>query len=161
MADAFDVETRSRMMAKIRSKNTTPELLIRKALHVRGYRFRLHAKNLPGKPDLLLPKYNSAIFIHGCFWHGHSCRYFKVPQTRQEYWMGKIGKNQDRDKRQLAALQALNWRVLVVWECAVRSMKKESTPLLINQILYWLHQGPAFAEIDESNLEFTCSQTGQ
>ena len=135
MTDVVDVETRSRMMSNIRSKNTSPELLIRKALHARGFRFRVHAKNLPGTPDLVLSKYKAAVFIHGCFWHGHRCHYFKVPQTRQEFWLEKIGKNQARDEQQIASLRAQNWRVLTIWECAVRSMKKQKTPLLIDQIV--------------------------
>lgn len=159
MTDVVDVETRSRMMSNIRSKNTSPELLIRKALHARGFRFRVHAKNLPGTPDLVLPKYKAAVFIHGCFWHGHRCRYFKVPQTRQEFWLEKIGKNQARDEQQIASLRAQNWRVLTIWECAVRSMKKQKTPLLIDQIVYWLLQGSALAQIDETHLESACSQT--
>lgn len=151
MTDVVDVETRSRMMAKIRSKNTSPELLIRKALHARGFRFRVHVKNLPGTPDLVLPKYNAAIFIHGCFWHGHNCRYFKVPQTRPEFWIDKIGKNKERDERQLAAIQALNWRVLVIWECAVRTMNKDKTSLLIDETISWLLQGQKFSKIDEAH----------
>ena len=153
LTDVVDVETRSRMMANIRSKNTSPELLIRKGLHARGFRFRLHIKNLPGTPDLVLPKYKAAIFIHGCFWHGHSCRYFKVPQTHQEFWMRKIGKTQDRDKLQLDAMQSLNWRVLVIWECATRTMKKRNTPLLIDKIIDWILKGPELCHIDEANLD--------
>ncbi|MFI8337030.1 very short patch repair endonuclease [Pseudomonas taetrolens] len=160
MTDVVDVETRSRMMTNIRSKNTSPEILIRKALHARGFRFRVHVKKLPGTPDLVLPKYKAAIFIHGCFWHGHSCRYFKTPQTRQAFWMEKIGKNQERDKRQLVAIQALNWRVLVIWECAVRTMKKQNTSLLMDKIVYWLLQGPEFSQIDEANLETVCTKAG-
>lgn len=155
MSDVVNAETRSKMMSKIRSKNTSPELSIRKALHARGFRYRIHAKNLPGTPDLVLPKYKAAIFIHGCFWHGHNCRYFKVPQTRKEFWMEKIGKNQERDKRQLALLQSLNWRVLIIWECAVRAMKKQRTPLLIDHIIDWLLQGSEYAQIDEAHLAVT------
>ena len=159
MTDVVDVKTRSRMMSNIRSKNTSPELLIRKALHARGFRYRVHARNLPGTPDLVLPKYKAVIFVHGCFWHGHHCRYFKVPQTRQAFWLEKIGKNQMRDEQQVATLRALNWRVLIIWECAVRSMKKQRTPLLIDQIVYWLLQGSEFAQINETHLESACSQT--
>lgn len=159
MTDVVNIETRSRMMSNIRGKNTSPELLIRKALHARGFRFRVHAKNLPGTPDLVLPKYKAAVFVHGCFWHGHRCRYFKVPQTRREFWLDKIGKNQARDEQQIAALRALNWRVLIIWECAVRSMRKQRTPLLIDQIVCWLLQGSEFSQINETDLESACSQT--
>jgi DNA mismatch endonuclease (patch repair protein) len=141
------------MMAGIQGKNTKPELLIRKALHARGFRFRLHVKDLPGKPDLVLPKYRALIFIHGCFWHGHTCRYFKVPQTRPEFWLEKIGKNQTRDILQEGALKAMGWRVLIVWECAVRSMKKEKSPLLVDLIASWLINGSEYFQIDEDALE--------
>lgn len=150
MTDVVDVETRSRMMANIRSKNTSPEILIRKALHARGFRFRVHVKKLPGTPDLVLPKYKAVIFIHGCFWHGHNCRYFRIPQTRHEFWMEKIAKNQVRDRQQLAALRVLNWRVLVIWECAVRTMKKQIAPVLIDSVVYWLLQDSELTQIDES-----------
>lgn len=159
MVDVVDAATRSRMMSGIQGKNTSPELLIRKALHARGFRFRIHAKDLPGKPDLLLPKYRAAVFIHGCFWHGHACRYFKVPKTRPEFWLEKIGKNQIRDELQEAALKALGWRVLVVWECAVRSMKKEKSPKLVDLIADWLINGSEYFQIDETLLELGCSQT--
>ena len=93
MADVVDRKTRSRMMSGIRGKNTRPELLIRKGLHARGFRFRLHDKRLPGKPDLVLPKYSAVIFVHGCFWHGHDCHLFKWPQSRREFWRKKITRN--------------------------------------------------------------------
>ncbi|MEE4306972.1 very short patch repair endonuclease [Pseudomonas alliivorans] len=153
MTDVVDAATRSRMMAGIQGKNTSPELLIRKALHARGFRFRIHAKHLPGKPDLVLPKYNAAIFVHGCFWHGHDCRFFKVPQTRPEFWLEKIGKNRARDLVQIAALQDLGWRVLVVWECAVRSMKKQKTMLLIDLIGEWLVNGSEYLQLNEEMAE--------
>lgn len=140
------------MMSGIQGKNTSPEMLIRKALHARGFRFRIHGKHLPGKPDLLFPKYKAAVFIHGCFWHGHACRYFKVPQTRTEFWMEKIGKNQVRDKRQEDALNLMGWRVLIVWECAVRLMKKEKSPMLVDLLATWLINGKGNLQIDEASL---------
>lgn len=152
MTDVVDVATRSRMMAGIQGKNTKPEILIRKALHARGFRFRLHVKDLPGKPDLVLPKYRALIFVHGCFWHGHACRYFKVPQTRPEFWLEKIGSNQRRDSLQEEALKAMGWRVLVVWECAVRSMRKEKSSLLVDLIANWLKNRSKYFQIDEHML---------
>jgi len=152
LVDVVDAATRSRMMSGIKGKNTTPELLIRKALHARGFRFRIHAKHLAGKPDLLLPKYKAAVFIHGCFWHGHTCRYFKVPQTRPEFWLEKIGKNQIRDNFQREALKALGWRVLIVWECAVRAAKKQGDSTLIDMIADWLLSEKISCQIDEENL---------
>ena len=159
MVDVVDVATRSRMMSGIQGKNTSPELLIRKALHARGFRFRIHAKHLPGKPDLLLPKYKAAVFIHGCFWHGHACRYFKVPQTRPEFWLEKIAKNQIRDGLQESALREMGWRILIVWECAVRSMKREKSPLLVDLIANWLINGSEYFQIDENALGPRCLQT--
>ena len=103
MVDIVDKATRSRMMSGIRGKDTKPEVLIRKALHGRGLRYRLHASDLPGKPDLVFPRYGAALFIHGCFWHGHDCKYFKLPATRTEFWGGEINDNRDRDGRQLDA----------------------------------------------------------
>lgn len=157
MTDVVDLATRSRMMAGIKGKNTKPEILIRKALHAQGFRFRLHVKDLPGKPDLVLPKYRALIFVHGCFWHGHACRYFKVPQTRSEFWLEKIGKNQRRDSLQEEALKAMGWRVLVVWECAVRSMRKENSSLLVDLIANWLKNGSKYFQIDEHMLSPGCS----
>ena len=157
MTDVVDVATRSRMMAGIQGKNTKPEILIRKALHARGFRFRLHVKDIPGKPDLVLPKYRALIFVHGCFWHGHGCRYFKVPQTRPEFWLEKIGKNQRRDSLQEEALKAMGWRVLVVWECAVRSMRKDKSSLLVDLIASWLKNESKYFQIDEHMLSPGCS----
>jgi DNA mismatch endonuclease (patch repair protein) len=143
------------MMSGIQGKNTKPEISIRKALHARGFRYRIHAKNLPGKPDLVLPKYSAVVFVHGCFWHGHSCRYFKIPQTRPDFWRDKIEKNRARDKIQESFLSAEGWRVLVVWECAVRSMNKEKSQLLIDLIAEWLINGNEYLQIDETK----CSPT--
>lgn len=152
MNDIVDVATRSRMMSGIKGRNTSPEILIRKAMHARGYRFRLHVKGLPGKPDLVLPKFKSVIFVHGCFWHGHSCRYFKMPNTRHEFWSDKITNNQKRDEAQVLELMALGWRVLIIWECAIRFIKKHQTSALIDQVSSWLASGDLHLEIDEKSL---------
>jgi len=109
-------------MAAIRSANTRPEMRVRSALHGLGFRFRLHGKDLPGRPDIVLPKYGTAIFVHGCFWHCHRCKYGSVvPATRAEFWAAKRGGNVERDRRNAAALRKLGWRVLVMWECEVRT----------------------------------------
>lgn len=155
MVDVVDTVTRSRMMSGIKGKNTKPEVSIRKALHARGFRYRIHVNNLPGKPDLVLPKYKAVVFVHGCFWHGHTCRYFKIPQTRPDFWLVKIEKNQMRDRLQEVALLSDGWRVLIVWECAVRSMNKKKSRLLIDQIANWLINGNEYLQIDES----ICSPT--
>ena len=107
-------------MSRIRGANTRPELLLRRGLHARGLRFRLHRKDLPGKPDLVFPKRRAVILVHGCFWHGHGCPMFKLPATRAEFWRSKIAGNQERDRNAIAALRAGGWRILVVWECSLR-----------------------------------------
>lgn len=120
MSDTVPPEVRSRMMAGIRGKDTKPEMLVRHLLHERGFRYRLHRKDLPGKPDIVLPKYSAVILVHGCFWHGHDCRYFKLPGTRTEWWAEKLAQNRTRDMKNHTDLIAAGWRVLVVWECAMR-----------------------------------------
>jgi len=118
MVDVVDSATRSRMMAGIQSKNTKPELLVRRYLHGRGLRFRLHAKELPGKPDLVFPKYKAVVFVHGCFWHRHSgCKFAVVPASNVEFWKQKLDSNRERDQRNNRRLKVLGWKVLTVWEC--------------------------------------------
>ena len=107
-------------MSRIRGRGTKPELILRRWLHARGLRFRLHCKELPGKPDLAFPRWRAVILVHGCFWHGHDCPMFKRPATRAKFWNIKIARNQERDREAAAALRAAGWRVLVVWECALR-----------------------------------------
>jgi len=120
--DVHTRQQRSRNMAAIRSSNTKPEVRVRSALHALGFRFRLHRKDLPGRPDIVLPKYSTVIFVHGCFWHCHRCRYGSVvPTTRAEFWAAKRQGNVARDRRNARALHRLGWRVLVVWECEVRN----------------------------------------
>ena len=121
MVDVVDKATRSRMMSGIRGKDTRPEMIVRRALHKAGYRYRLHDKKLPGKPDIVLPKYKTVIFVHGCFWHGHNCKYFKWPRTRPEFWREKISGNVERDRKAFAKLEKLGWRVVVIWECETRN----------------------------------------
>lgn len=116
--DKFDAATRSRMMASVRSKNTKPEMRVRKTAHRIGYRYRLHRKDLPGKPDLVFPSRKIALFVHGCFWHGHPCnRGDRMPATNVEYWREKIARNQRRDNANLLRLRELGWTPVVVWEC--------------------------------------------
>jgi DNA mismatch endonuclease, patch repair protein len=124
MPDVVRPEVRSRMMSGIRGKNTKPELLLRSGLHRRGLRFRIHDKRLPGKPDIVFPGRHAVVFVHGCFWHGHEgCRFFKVPETRRDFWLEKIRGNQARDALAIEALESKGWRVAVVWECATRDPK--------------------------------------
>lgn len=123
MTDVVEKATRSRMMAAIRSRNTKPERVVRSALHRRGFRFTTHPTKLPGKPDIVLPAYRAAIFVHGCFWHGHGCKYFKWPLTNSTFWRNKIDGNFARDARTLQALRSTGWRVRVIWECITRDEK--------------------------------------
>jgi DNA mismatch endonuclease (patch repair protein) len=137
MTDVHDKKTRSYNMSRIRSKGTKPEMLVRKYLFSKGFRFRLNVKNLPGKPDIVLAKYKTAIFIHGCFWHGHqNCKYFVVPKTRAEWWIDKITHNKILDVENLAKLKAKGWNVLVIFECELMKDKIESTLSEITTNLY-------------------------
>ena len=124
MADIVDPATRSRMMARIRGKNTKPELLIRKALHARGFRYRIHCKDLPGNPDMCFPKHRAVIFVHGCFWHGHDCHLFKWPKTRPEFWSAKIARNREVDGLAEQKLLSEGWRVATIWECALKGRER-------------------------------------
>jgi DNA mismatch endonuclease (patch repair protein) len=136
MADVHSVETRSYNMSRIRSENTKPEMLVRKYLFARGFRYRLHDKKLPGKPDIVLPKYKTIIFIHGCFWHGHEgCRYYVVPKTRTEWWLNKINTNQAKDTLAVAGLQASGWKIVTIWECELKKSLLEQTLLVLEQQL--------------------------
>jgi DNA mismatch endonuclease, patch repair protein len=148
MVDIVDKNTRSRMMSGIRAKNTKPELLVRKLLHRRGFRFRLNVKTLPGKPDLVFPKHNAVVFVHGCFWHGHGCRLFKWPSTRKEFWRNKIRGNVITDQKSNVALLADGWRIAVIWECAIRGKLKE-IDRVIDQVSDWLASNTQILEIKE------------
>jgi DNA mismatch endonuclease (patch repair protein) len=125
MADVHSKEIRSFNMSRIKSKNTKPELLVRKFLHANGFRFRLHVKDLPGKPDIVLPKYKTVIFIHGCFWHGHDqCKYYVIPKTKTEWWLNKINGNKSKDTINIRLLKNIGWKVIEIWECELKSMSK-------------------------------------
>ncbi len=138
MPDVHDRATRSRNMAAVKGKDTKPELLIRRGLHGLGYRYRIQAKDLPGRPDLVFPKYNAVLFVHGCFWHGHACPLFRLPATRTEFWRNKITSNVRRDQKALAALQSQGWRAATVWECALRGRHSLPPPGLLADISTWL-----------------------
>jgi DNA mismatch endonuclease (patch repair protein) len=133
--DIVDATTRSRMMSGIRSKDTQPEMLVRKYLHSQGFRYRLHARKLPGSPDLVLPKYKVAIFVHGCFWHRHhGCRYATTPASNAERWKLKFDTNTERDARKENMLRAAGWRVIVVWECELKRAPTERLDRLVGEI---------------------------
>jgi len=144
MADVVNEKTRSRMMANITSHNTKPELFVRSQLHKQGFRFRKNVKSIKGTPDIVLKKYSALIFTHGCFWHGHDCRYFKLPSTRREFWSNKIEGNRKRDFKTISALTEKGWRICIVWECAIRSPKRID---YISQIASWIKSNHKFKEI--------------
>lgn len=139
VADVVDRSTRSRMMAGIRGKNTKPEILLRKALHAQGIRFRLHAGNVPGRPDIVFPRYRAVCFVHGCFWHQHpGCRYAATPKTRPEFWQLKFAANSDRDKVVMDLLRLGGWRVAIVWEC---TLKSNDPAAVAGTLKEWLNDG--------------------
>lgn len=128
MADVHDKATRSYNMSRIKGKDTKPEMLVRKFLHAQGFRYKLHVKTLPGKPDIVLPKYKTVIFIHGCFWHGHErCKYYVIPKTRTEWWLNKINSNTANDKRAGKALKKEGWEIITLWECQLKPKTLEKT----------------------------------
>lgn len=141
MADIVSKAVRSKMMSSIRSKNTQIEMVLRKKLWSSGFRYKLHCSHLPGKPDLVFPKYNTVIFINGCFWHGHACALFRLPKTRTDFWFSKISKNRKNDARNIFLLRNSNWRILTVWECILRGKKETEIDALVNQIINWLISG--------------------
>lgn len=137
-ADIVSTSVRSRMMAAVKGKNTTPELAIRSALHRRGFRFRLHRKDLPGKPDIVFAGRNAVIFVHGCFWHGHDCHLFRWPKSREDFWREKIGSNIKRDRNQREALANAGWRIGTVWECALKGKTRLPFDSVVDQCAMWL-----------------------
>ena len=151
-ADIVTQAVRSRMMAGIKDKNTKPELVVRSELHRMGFRFRLHRKDLPGKPDLVFPKYNAVLFVHGCFWHGHDCHLFKWPKTRTEFWHQKIVGNRTRDQRQLMELQSKGWRTGIIWECAIKGKYKLPIDSVSDRCSAWLLS-------NNDKLRLSCNET--
>jgi DNA mismatch endonuclease (patch repair protein) len=137
MTDVLTPEQRRLNMSRIRGRDTKPELLLRRGLHARGLRFRLNRRDLPGCPDLVFPRFRAAIFVHGCFWHGHDCPMFKWPETRIEFWRKKIQGNKQRDHDVQDALAKENWRVLVVWECALRGPLRRPLDDMVNEVIKW------------------------
>ena len=135
MSDVHDKATRSYNMSRIKGKNTKPEVLVRKFLFHNGYRYRINYSKLPGKPDIVLPKYNTVVFVHGCFWHAHeNCEYFVLPKTNTEFWKAKLNGNKEKDKENISMLKKEGWNVVVIWECQLKSKNYIST--LENLISY-------------------------
>jgi DNA mismatch endonuclease (patch repair protein) len=147
MPDIVDKSTRSRMMSTIRGKNTRPEVAVRKEMHHRGFRYRLHVKELAGKPDIVFPRCRAVVFINGCFWHGHDCRFFRMPTTNADFWRSKIDHNRLNDEKAKSQLIAAGWRVAIVWECALRGKKQAGVSAVADALQLWLAGDDSLVEI--------------
>lgn len=151
MADVVSPAVRSRMMAGIRGKNTKPEIIVRHGLHALGFRYRLHDRKLPGKPDLVFPARQAVIFVHGCFWHGHDCHLFKWPSTREDFWQTKITRNRENDLRHSVALSEAGWRQATVWECSLKGKTRLPQGEPVRLLADWLRSDHASIEIEGLN----------
>lgn len=138
MVDVLTEQQRSYCMSRVRGKDTKPEIFVRTGLFALGFRYRLHCPNLPGCPDIVLPKYHAVIFVHGCLWHGHECDLFKWPVTNADFWQRKINRNREIDAHATDQLQAAGWRVLTVWECAIKGRARLDPTVVFNRIARWL-----------------------
>jgi DNA mismatch endonuclease (patch repair protein) len=138
MADIVDAATRSRMMSGIRGRNTKIEVDLRRALFARGFRYRIEVRSLPGRPDIVLPRYRAVIFVHGCFWHAHDCSLFRLPASRPDFWKAKLEGNAARDGRAVEALAHLGWRVATVWECATRGREAGAVGTVADRLMEWI-----------------------
>jgi len=147
MADIVNPQVRSRMMAGIRGTNTRPEIAVRHGLHRRGFRYRLHPRSLPGKPDIVFPCRRAVVLVNGCFWHGHECHLFRWPSSRQDFWRRKITRNRARDAEVREALAAAGWRILVIWECALKGREQRPLETVLSEASAWLRRGEATREI--------------
>lgn len=141
MADVLTPQQRKLNMSRIRGRDTKPEMLIRRGLHARGLRYRLQDRSLPGRPDLVFPKYRVVVLVHGCFWHGHNCPLFRLPATRTEFWTEKIRANQSRDQRSYKALKAQGWRILIIWECSLKGIDRWPITSLLDTCEYFIKSG--------------------
>jgi len=147
MADVVDKETRSRMMSGIRAKNTKPEMVVRRGIFRRGFRYRIHVRSLPGRPDLVLPRYGAVVFVHGCFWHRHDCELFRWPQSKKVFWRKKLDRNAKLDRLAIQSLREAGWRVLVVWECAIKGHNRGNIPRMLTAMERWLKSRSPFREL--------------
>lgn len=141
MTDIYTPSERSNIMSKISGKETKPEILVRSFLFLKGFRFRKNDKRYPGSPDIVLPKYRTAIFVHGCFWHGHNCNAGKLPETRKEFWTKKISETKIRDEKNRGELQELDWNIIVIWQCEIKTKqaREQRLSLLIEEIKRNIH----------------------
>lgn len=157
MTDVMSAEKRSALMSRIKGKDTTPELLVRRLLWRSGFRFRLHARQLPGRPDIILPRWHAAVFVHGCFWHFHEdCRYSQLPATRADFWKAKLEGNRARDLRKASALLTAGWRVAVLWECAIRTDVMGT----VGHLEDWIRGNSDTTDIREKDGRISASRVG-
>jgi DNA mismatch endonuclease (patch repair protein) len=147
MTDIVESSVRSRMMSGIRGANTRPEMIVRHGLHQRGFRYRLHTPGLPGKPDIVLKRWHTVVLVNGCFWHGHDCHLFRWPGSRKDFWKKKITRNRARDVEVRDALAATGWRVLVIWECAIKGRAKRPLDDVLKETVAWIRKGSRSHEI--------------
>ncbi len=138
MSDVHDPQTRSRNMAAVRARDTKPELMIRKALHASGLRYRINVRDLPGKADIVLPRHRAVVFVHGCFWHRHECDLFRWPESRTEFWRDKLNANAAPDMKTAEALEKAGWRQAVTWECALKGSKKRDFQDTMQRLIAWI-----------------------
>ena len=143
MTDILTPDARSALMARVRGKDTKIELVVRRGLHARGFRYRLGGAGLPGRPDIVLPKYRTVVFVHGCFWHGHDCPLYRLPKTRPDFWRAKVDANRARDQRAIEKLESLGWRSIVVWECGMRGLPAEATEKLVTALAADIRMRPS------------------
>ncbi|MDW9391400.1 DNA mismatch endonuclease Vsr [Sinorhizobium meliloti] len=153
--DNVDTTTRSRIMARVGQKDTGAEMMLRRALHGLGLRYRLHDKRLPGSPDIVLRRYGAVVFVHGCYWHAHGCHRSTVPKSRQDFWIDKFRANRARDERGYQALLEANWRVLVVWECALRGKTAMPAGEVAKWVSRWLRSTSDFGHLEGAPLKST------
>ena len=153
MADVVSREKRSRMMSGIRGANTRPEILIRKVLFSRGFRYRIHGRKLPGSPDIVLPRWNAVVFVHGCFWHQHDCHLFKMPSSRREFWQSKLSGNVARDARNEQTLREAGWRVATVWECALKGKTRIPIEQVASSLDSWIRSQSSSFTIQGKNMK--------
>ena len=158
MTDVYTQEKRSAIMSRIRAKNTKPEVFVRKLLFARGFRFRIHRKDLPGKPDVVLPKWRTVVFVHGCFWHAHEgCRRAAKPATHAGFWAEKLARNKARDREAVETLSAAGWRVLVVWECACRGRFAQA---LADRMEGFIRGGASVGEVGRGDVDVDVDEPG-
>ena len=149
MADVLTPEQRQKCMSSVKRENTSPEIILRSCLHKAGFRYRLHNKCLPGSPDIVLSRYRAVILVHGCFWHSHGCYKSSIPKSRHSFWKNKLQTNRERDERNIQSLNEQDWRVMVVWQCALSGKQAYSSNLILSFVKDWLHSSESVVQIPE------------